>query len=387
MPEVTVIIPTYNRPELLRRAIASVVAQTFEEWEAIIVDDGSPMEVASTVAAFGDSRLRYIRQENSGPSVARNRGLEHANGEYVAFLDDDDMFLPHKLELQVEVMRRQSACDVVLGGYRIVDPEGRLLKEEQPWGHHNPNEVKTWLLGCPTIPSVPLIRTQALADCGGFDTMLDRPEDWDLFLRLARDGRHMAFVESVVAVYSIGAAGRAQDARCVRDGMLYILEGFFASSRTQVLWGSLEAEARCRVYLTSSLHLYGLGDFSDAQDDLVLAHQALDLVAKPDIFIRAVRNQALNAATHDPIAFTRTIFQNLPPSLVMLRQYEQHTLGMVARSQLFEGQQRADRRLMRQALQDVLRYNPGLLADRGVLSVAAEVGLGPRAATILRSLI
>src|ERR1017187_7936626 len=102
-PTVSVVIPTYNRARILPRAVKSVVSQTLEDWELLVVDDGSADDTEQVVAAFGDSRIHYIRHErNRGQSAAQNTGIRASRGTYVAFLDSDDEWLPEKLAKVVD---------------------------------------------------------------------------------------------------------------------------------------------------------------------------------------------------------------------------------------------------------------------------------------------
>ena len=109
MKEISVVIPAYNHGRFLREAIDSVLAQTYAPLEIIVVDDGSTDDTEQIVRSYGD-RVRYIRQQNAGVGAARNNGIANARGEYVAFLDSDDLWLPEKLAVQVEYMRRHPEC-------------------------------------------------------------------------------------------------------------------------------------------------------------------------------------------------------------------------------------------------------------------------------------
>jgi glycosyltransferase involved in cell wall biosynthesis len=107
-PKVSVIIITYNRAQLLKTAMQTVLAQTFEDFELLIIDDGSPDDTENTVKSFHDPRVRYVKHaQNQGEGGARNTGIQHAEGEYIAFLDDDDEWLPNKLQLQVRLLDAQ----------------------------------------------------------------------------------------------------------------------------------------------------------------------------------------------------------------------------------------------------------------------------------------
>lgn len=123
-PTVSIVLPTYNRAHLLPRAMDSIVAQSFNDWEILLVDDGSTDTTDQVVNAYsrdlGD-RLRFLRQSHTGCCAARNRGIDAARGEFVAFLDSDDEFLPNKLARQLELFRLRPELSLVYSDYSCVD--------------------------------------------------------------------------------------------------------------------------------------------------------------------------------------------------------------------------------------------------------------------------
>ncbi|MEO8325327.1 MAG: glycosyltransferase family 2 protein, partial [Nitrospirota bacterium] len=130
MPRVSVIIPTYRRPDFLRRAIGSVLTQTFEDFELLIVDDASPDNTGQVVKGIADERIRYCRNEiNKGGAASRNRGIKEAQSPYIAFLDDDDEWLPQKLALQVELLDQSppKVGGIYTGYERILRNTGESL--------------------------------------------------------------------------------------------------------------------------------------------------------------------------------------------------------------------------------------------------------------------
>jgi glycosyltransferase involved in cell wall biosynthesis len=122
MPKVSVIIPTYNRAGLLKRAIQSVLNQIYQDFEIIIVDDASTDNTENVIESFKEHRIRYIKHEsNKGAAVARNTGIKFANENYIAFQDSDDEWLPEKLEKQMEIIEHASPrVGVVYTGYRRI---------------------------------------------------------------------------------------------------------------------------------------------------------------------------------------------------------------------------------------------------------------------------
>ena len=126
-PRVSVIIPTFNRAAMLRDAIDSVLNQTFEDYEIIVVDDGSTDNTRETISKFNSPKITYIYQENRGRSIARNIALSRARGEFIAFLDSDDIFLPYKLEKQINAMEIQKDYGLVYSAAIVAGDKGNEL--------------------------------------------------------------------------------------------------------------------------------------------------------------------------------------------------------------------------------------------------------------------
>jgi len=185
-PTVSVIIPTYNRAGTLPRAIRSVFAQTFRDWEIIVVDDGSNDETPQLVKDLSDTRIKYLRHEcNRGPSGSRNTGIEAARGTYIAFLDSDDEWLPEKLAHDVQVFSSGNGdIGLVYTGELIFGPEGSV--ETLPPTLHG--KVYDALLARDFIGSCSrvAVRRDAVEIAGRFDEQLINEEDWDLWLRISK---------------------------------------------------------------------------------------------------------------------------------------------------------------------------------------------------------
>ena len=185
-PLISVIIPTYNSAPYLSEALDSVLAQTHTRIEVLVIDDGSTDNTAAVMAGYTD-RTVYIKQMQSGPSRARNRGIAKAKGAYTAFLDADDMWLTSKLEKQLSVLKQNPEAGLVYS--KSVDFHDRTGKELRVY----PREMHSGmlfdlLLESPLfgLPSV-IVRTQILKELGGFDEGLTTAEDTHLYLRIARN--------------------------------------------------------------------------------------------------------------------------------------------------------------------------------------------------------
>ncbi|HEX2274960.1 MAG TPA: glycosyltransferase family 2 protein [Acidimicrobiales bacterium] len=182
----TAVVPAYNAASFVSAAVESVLAQTYEPVECVVVDDGSTDATSTVVAGFG-SRVRCIRKANGGVASARNTGLADARGEFVAFLDADDTWVPHKLERQMELFRSAPSTGLVYSGIAVVDEHLR------PVGTIDPAPVdvalrNTLLLEQPFatgVGSTGVLPARVLREIGGFDERLSTSADCDLVCRVA----------------------------------------------------------------------------------------------------------------------------------------------------------------------------------------------------------
>ncbi|MGI8886674.1 MAG: glycosyltransferase family 2 protein [Gaiellaceae bacterium] len=199
MPEVSVVIPTRSRWHLLSAAgLPSALAQEDVEHEVIVVDDGSSDETAARLAKVDDAHLRVVRHETSlGLSSARNSGIEAAAGEWVSFLDDDDLWAPRKLRIQLDAMR-DTRSSFAYGASVVVDGQGNVTAEHLP---PDPATLAAGLRSRYTIPagcSNVLVKTELVRRLGGFDVNLWHLQDWDLWIRLARASSGVAVPDVLV---------------------------------------------------------------------------------------------------------------------------------------------------------------------------------------------
>jgi glycosyltransferase involved in cell wall biosynthesis len=188
-PTVSVILPTYNRQQLLREAIDSVVGQTFRGWELVVADDGSTDGTREYLTGLRDPRIRLVFLDHGGsPARTRTAGLRVARGEWVAFLDSDDLWLPTKLALQLEQLTTHPACRWGYTAYQLVDIDGRPVARRPPVAY---GVRSGWILAdlltfevSPAMPTL-MVRRSLFDEVGGFDETIALRGDYDLALRLA----------------------------------------------------------------------------------------------------------------------------------------------------------------------------------------------------------
>lgn len=204
MPVISVVIPVYNGDKTIAATVSSVLSQSFEELELLVVNDGSQDQTLEIVQAFTDNRLQVLNYSNAGLAASRNRGLSVAAGEFVSFIDADDLWTPDKLADQLQALRQNPQAALAYSWTDCVTDQARFVRH----GSHISAEgsvYKQLLLGnFLDSGSNALIRRSAFETTGGFDESLKAAEDWDMFLRLAKT-YEFACVPKVQVLYRLSS--------------------------------------------------------------------------------------------------------------------------------------------------------------------------------------
>ena len=206
-PQVSIIIPTYNRAEDLKRALQSVFDQTFTDWEVLVVDNHSIDNTDSLIESFNDPKIRLLKIHNEGVIAAsRNLGLKHALGEYVAFLDSDDWWRPQKLEVSIKYLER--GADVVYHRlFRVKNSNQRIFWRVVPARNIKSPVFVDLIVNCNAIPnSSVVVRKQILDEIQGFaeDRELIAAEDYDAWLRVAKISEKFQKIPETLGFYWAG---------------------------------------------------------------------------------------------------------------------------------------------------------------------------------------
>ncbi|MGC9611137.1 MAG: glycosyltransferase [Minisyncoccia bacterium] len=202
-PLVSVVIPSYNSAKYILEAVDSALGQTYQPLEIIVVNDGSTDDTEKILESYvKTNRIRYIYQQNKGLAGARNTGFRAAKGKYVALLDSDDLFLPKKIERQVEYLENHSECDVCycdLWHFFEGKPEENLKLNYE---YHSGPDVFRELLHKNFInPLSVVLRRSVLENIGYFNEKFFRSEDWEYWIKLAYRGARFCFLPEILARY------------------------------------------------------------------------------------------------------------------------------------------------------------------------------------------
>lgn len=238
----SVIIPCYNHAAGLSTAIDSIRAQDWPNVEIIIVDDGSTDRTQRLLMELAGSDLRSLRQANQGPAAARNAGIRAARGEWIAFLDADDYWLPGKLAEQFEMLARHPEARFSYGGVRLRASDGSEQEVKCDFGDRP--LLLVLLEGSRLFTTTVIVRHDSLEETGLFHTELRTGEDWDLWLRLAT---HYPSVGVPRPLAVKRASTTNYPLQLLESCTLTVLERLFSCEETDALWPQLRAQKE-RVY-------------------------------------------------------------------------------------------------------------------------------------------
>lgn len=233
MPTFDIIIPAYNAAQYLSIAIESVVAQTFEDWRILLVDDGSTDNTSEIVASFAQQlgpKLQYIRQRNSGLPAARNTAIRHSSAEFLALLDADDVWLPCRLSESLNCFRDCPQVGLAYGYVQRIDAQGAVLDTFADRQQHGEGQIAPYIymrmvdLPCPTIT----FRKKCVDEVGLFDESLRATEDRDLWLRIALR-YEVALAPHIIALYRTSPASMTTDPDRMLKAQLQFIEKHYGA--------------------------------------------------------------------------------------------------------------------------------------------------------------
>ncbi len=224
--QVSVIIPSYNSAHFVTTAVDSVLAQTYQNFEILVIDDGSRDNTREVLERYG-TRICYINQENAGVAAARNKGIEQSRGRYVSFLDADDTWYPEKLEKQVEALSKNPNCKFCYSAVMWVDDNLEELGIRH--SHRKTSPLEDLLFYGNIIGSTcgVICERNLLNEIGGFDPNLSQCADWDMWIRLAMN-TEFHYIEEPLITYRQHNLSMSNNARLLEKDSLIVMEKSFA---------------------------------------------------------------------------------------------------------------------------------------------------------------
>jgi len=386
MPSVSVIIPTYNRPDYLAAALESVRGQTFTDWEALVIDDGPTLEAEFVVHSLNDARFKYLPQTHAGRSAARNLGMRAARGRYIALLDDDDIFLPDKLAHQVDYLDRHQDVDLTASGVQIIDAQGEMRRVWRCWLTQPNLTLLSCLYSCPLVPSTVLLKRERLDRLDyWFDSNMESAEDVDFFVRLLCAGCVMAWWPEIVTLYRVHAGNSQQDGARYSQAYQGMLDRLY--SRMDVPPEVLAARDHLYAvyWLSGACFCYATRHIEQAQFELLQAVTLRPQSTQGSLptIVEAVASFANDFRVDNPQEYIDLVFDHLPPSLSFLERHRNETQSIFHMRHVFTAYEHNEPVSLRHLLLGIW-YSPRWLRNRGVWSIMATATLGPKRAERLR---
>lgn len=395
MPKVSVVIPAYNSAHTLRRAIESALGQTYRDLEVIVVNDGSTDNTAEVLWGYAE-QIRAIHQPNLGRSIARNVGIANAGGEFIAFLDADDWWLPTKLEKQIALLDRSPETGLVCSWNHVVDNQGTILRSACPLPPAADLErfdgFEALLFGNFITTSTAVVRRTCIRRRTPFDPAFRYPaEDWDLWLYVALQHK-LGLVPEPLACYTV--KGMYLPEYLQRGGWLethlQIIQKLWAQhdlDTAQRLSPALQDRVLAVIYWRAACIEYALDNKRDAQalSELAFAHDPrfFDNGEPPPCLLHlltfarmALRDDYIPEEM--AVAFIQRVFALLPPLLRHLHRWRKSLLGELSASYAFDHSRAGKRQEAYAAMRRAVRQDWRLLwQNRGITSMAIESIVGP----------
>ena len=393
MPVVSIIIPTYNRQHLVQETIDSVFRQTYTDWELIVVDDGSIDDTRGALGKRYGSSIRYIYQNNQGESAARNRGIAAARGTYVAFLDSDDLWLPSKLQIQVDLMDADANLGLVSTQSYWMNHEGLRLKR-LPQGHEQATSDISWadlVLGNAIAGggSTAMVRRRCFELAGAFDTSIHFGEEWDLWLRIARHFKARQISEPL-SFYRINPGGqrnwaprRDEAAKMHADHLEILGRAFDRCPYSACECKRLRALAYSQAHLRHAFASCGLGTTGQGYEQWLEAIKLCpEYATDHDVLWQRITDSVAGFASAyaagERIDMARAMLERIlynPPAQVQsLARDRERLLARIMVELAFQAAQNKESCLARRCALESIVYDPSWIQNRGLVQILLNGG-------------
>lgn len=253
-PRVSIIVPTYNRARVVGRALDSILSQTYTDYEILVVDDGSKDDTRAALEPYMD-RIRYIHQENQGASAARNRGLQEAQGEIIAFLDSDDAWYPEKLAKQIAHLDQHPEISILACHSR--QEIGRHVREDFQ-NAESQYQLFLWR-PFPSNMSRYVVRRECIEKCGLMDVSLHGPEDKEFWLRLMKAGYRFDYLPEPLVIYYVSEDSISLHPNRMLAGEKIICERYVDTIENTWTRRVLRSKFRAKSFWAAALNFHAQG--------------------------------------------------------------------------------------------------------------------------------
>jgi glycosyltransferase involved in cell wall biosynthesis len=362
---ISIIIPAYNQAAFVTACVESMLAQTHNEKEIIVVDDGSTDDTERVLAPYAQ-QIHLIRQQNQGVSAARNNGFAASHGKFVLFIDADDYADRQQLESLLRLLENNPGAGAAFSSYAYVDADNRLLRKLFLRGSRQPlKDLLSRNLQLPSTGGV-LIRREVFERVGGFDTSMSPAADFDLWLRIAQFGYDFECASDVLFYYRIQPLSMSSRVDRMEDDLMRSLDKVFESSERDAETEQLKSLSYARTHLENAARYIRTEDIRSAVDRM---QQAVRLkthaTSSIDAMLNWIAHSARDPRTPDATRFIERVFEHLPDEAQQLRMYKSRALGMYHTISLFEADQMKQSIKARQHIFPAIIRNPSNWRNKG----------------------
>lgn len=372
MALISIIIPSYNHARFVSQAVDSALAQTLTAIEVIVVDDGSTDETQSMLSKY-KGRINYIYQHNQGLSAARNTGFRAAQGDYLLFLDADDLIPANKLELQSLYLRTRPDRGLVYSGWQYIDENGM-----QEFGEMRPNKqgkvLKDLLRRDFFFPcGAALTRRECFDRVGLFDEALKAAEDMDMWVRIAAAGFTFGYVNEILFSYRIVKGSMSRNIANQFKNEYARLDKFFATPGLSDEIKAIKPEAYAAILYEYGAKYYRLGEVELAKEHIRKALAMCPTLAQDrDWLLNWIGGYTSGPEIDDPTRLINFIFSNLPAEATTLRTLRRRAQGRYHTAAIFSAHQNKHPETARHHILPAIIGDPSILSNRGFLHVTLE---------------
>ena len=276
---VSIITPTYNREKYLRYAMESVLNQTYRHLELLIIDDGSIDGTKDLVGSYNDPRIKYYFQQNQGQSVARNVGLKHARGDYICFLDSDNIWKLDKLQKQIKIMNDNPDCHILYGEDETIDESGNIMLSNESVRRYSGFITPQLLIFNFVNFNTAMIKSECFREMGGMNENTRVADDYELFLKFSSRYKFL-YVAEVYAQYRV-MANQISSNKDKRFQSNYNILTNFMATYSDLLDSDTVNNTWCRFYTNRGRYQASVGRLKNAFADYITAIQYKPLSKHP----------------------------------------------------------------------------------------------------------
>lgn len=369
---VSIIIPTFNHARFITQAVESALAQSYPRTEVIVVDDGSTDQTRRMLSRYGRS-ITYLYQENKGPSAARNTGILAAQGDYLLFVDADDLIPPEKIDVQLSHFANRTDTGIVYSAWQYVDEQTlQVVGEMHP--AKRGNLLKDLLRRAVFFPpGAAIIRRQCLEQAGPFDEELMAGEDTDMWIRIAQAGYTFDYVDRPLFQYRMVKGSLSRHHAQQERNEFARLDKFFANPALPAEIKALRAETYSILHYEFAAKYLHHGPIELGQDHL---RQAITmepaLAENQDWLLNWLAGYVLDQYLENPRCLMAQLFDHLPPEAQTLQSLRRRAYGRYHVAAVFSAYHNRQFRLVRQHILPALLGDPSIIKNRGFLRIAVQ---------------